>query len=196
MILLNDGYTQISTIEESDKQDVLNLFSKNNFGCDAETGAIRPSNAQFMQIMDDIISKKDDESNIFVLKEDGKFIGYASCFVEYDRITIGHIAIDEKARGRGYGTLLTQFVIFVAENEERDVTLFCTHPNSCFKKMGFKTSDNIHYIYETEGQKTYELPVLFVSKEEFNKRRKKQIEKEVEDFAKFLNSDIFKMLRD
>lgn len=42
MILLNDGYTQISTIEESDKQDVLNLFSKNNFGCDAETGAIRP----------------------------------------------------------------------------------------------------------------------------------------------------------
>ena len=196
MVLYDDGYTEISTISEDDKQAVLKLYSENDFGCDAETGALRPTDSQFLEIMDRIISKKDDERNVFVLKEQGKLIGYASCFVEYDRLTIGHIAIDKPARGRGYGTALTQFIIYIAENEGRDVNLFCLHPNSCFKKMGFETHDSVHYLHKSKGEKTEGLPVLFVSKEEYKKRRIEKREKEVADFAKFLNSGFLDMLGD
>jgi len=197
MFLYDDGYTQFSTIENEDKKYVLKLFSENNFGCDAETGALRPSDSQFMQIMDNIISKKDDESNIFVLKEQDRVIGYASCFVEYDRLVIGHIAIEKDRQHMGFGTLLTQFIVFVAENDDRDVSLFCTHPNSCFKKMGFDTHDGIHYLHTRQGIKTPEIPSpLFVGANEYKKRQEIKSKKEVDDFAKFLNSGILDMLKD
>lgn len=197
MILFTDGYTEFSTISNEDKEHILKLYSENDFGCDAETGALRPSNAQFVQIMDSIISGKDDESNIFVLKEQGRLIGYASCFVEYDRLVIGHIAIEKDRRGIGFGTALTQLVIFIAENENRDVSLFCMHPNSCFKKMGLKSHDGIHYLYERQGIKTPEIPSpLFVGVEEYKKRQEIKSKKEVDDFAKFLDSGILGILKD
>lgn len=195
MILFNDGYTEISTISSEDKPYVLKLYSENDFGCDAETGALRPTNEQFNQIMDDIISGKDDESNIFVLKEHGRLIGYASCFVEYDRLVIGHIAVEKDRRGIGFGSVLTQFIMLVAENDGRDVALFCMHPNSCFKKMGFESADGIHYLHETQNTKHPEIPSpLFVGIEEYKKRQEQKAKKEHDDFAKFLNSDIAKAL--
>ncbi len=196
MVLFSDGYTEISIIAEEDKQKVLELFAENNFGCDYETGSLRPRNDQFIRIMDNIISGKDDESNIFVLKQKGNILGYASCFVEYGRLTIGHIAVDKTKRNKGLGTLLTDFVILVAENEDRDVSLFCLHPNSCFKKMDFETSDGIHYFHKNQGRKTPEIPILFVSKEEYKKRQEKKMKEETDRFAKFLNSDIIKVLRE
>ncbi len=195
MILFSDGYTEISTISNEDKPYVLKLYSENDFGCDAETGALRPTNEQFNKIMDDIISGKDDESNIFVVKEQGRLIGYASCFVEYDRIIIGHIAIEKDRRGIGFGSVLTNFVMFVAENEDRDVTLFCTHPNSCFKKIGLETIDGVHYIYERQNVKHPEIPSpLFVDKDEYKKRQEIKAKKEQDRFARFLESDIVKKL--
>ena len=195
MVLFSDGYTEISTIATEDKPYVLKLYSENNFGCDAETGALRPTNEQFNKIMDDIISGKDDESNIFVLKEQGRLIGYASCFVDYDRLVIGHIAVEKDRQGIGFGTLLTQIVTFVAENENRDVTLFCMHPNSCFKKMGLRTSDGIHYIYEKQSVKYPEIPSpLFVDIDEYKKRQEIKAKKEQDNFARFLKSDIAKKL--
>lgn len=195
MVLFSDGYTEISTISTEDKPYVLKLYAENDFGCDAETGALRPSNEQFNLIMDNIILGKDDESNIFVLKEQGRLIGYVSCFVEYDRLVIGHIAVEKDRRGIGFGSLLTQFVTFVAENEGRNVALFCTHRDSCFKKLGLETTDGIHYIYERQNIKYPEIPSpLFVSIEEYKKRQEIKAKKEQERFVKFLKSDIAKKL--
>lgn len=195
MNLYNKDGIIVSTIEEEDKDKVLEYFSENTFNCDYETGALRPTNAQFMQIMEDIISGEDDESSILVLRKDGEVIGYESMHVEYDRLNIGHIAVKKSERGKGYGELLTRLAILIAENEDRDVGLYCQYPNnSYFKKLGLETKDNIHYLYKRKGIKTEGLPKLFVSVSDYEKRQDEKMAKETKRFAEFLNSDIMQRL--
>ena len=194
MTLYKNAKLSISTIEEEDKSKVLEYFAENDFNCDTESGALRPSNTQFVSIMNGIISGKDDESNIFVMRKENEVIGYISMFVEYDRLKIGHIAIKKSERSQGYGRLLTETAIAVAENEGRDVSLYCRHPNSCFKKMGFESSDGIHYFHKSRGLKNENLPKLFVSVEEYTERKLKEQEKELESFKNFLNSSSFDSL--
>lgn len=191
MNLYNKDGIIVSTIEEQDKKKVLEYFSENTFNCDYETGALRPTNSQFMQIMEGIISGEDDENSILVLKKDGEVIGYESMHVEYDRLNIGHVAVKESERGKGYGELLTRLAILIAENEDRDVGLYCRYSNnSYFKKLGLETSDNIHYLYKRKGIKIEGLPKLFVSISEYRDRQDKKIEEETKRFAEFLGSDI------
>jgi len=197
MNLYNKEGIIVSTIQEEDKEKVLEYFSENNFNCDYETGALRPTNSQFMQIMDGIIAGQDDENNILVLKKEGEVIGYESMYVEYDRLKIGHIAVKKSERGKGYGELLTRLAILIAENEDRDVGLYCQYSNnSYFKKLGLETKDNIHYLYKRKGIKTQGLPKLFVSVSEYEKRQEQKLKDETESFARFLNSDIMQKLFD
>ena len=191
MNLYNKDGIIVSTIEEQDKKKVLEYFSENTFNCDYETGALRPTNSQFMQIMEGIISGEDDENSILVLKKDGEVIGYESMHVEYDRLNIGHVAVKESERGKGYGELLTRLAILIAENEERDVGLYCQYSNNkYFKKLGLATKDNIHYLYKRKGIKTERLPKLFVSVSEYRERQDKKLEEKTKRFAEFLGSDI------
>ena len=81
MNLYNKDGIIVSIIEEQDKEKVLEYFSENTFNCDRETGALRPTNEQFMRIMEGIISGEDDENSILVLKKDGEVIGYESMYV-------------------------------------------------------------------------------------------------------------------
>ena len=196
MIIYNKEGIIVSTIEEEDKEKVLEYFSGNTFNCEHETGALRPTNNQFMQIMEGIISGKDDENSILVLRKDGEVIGYESMYVEYDRLNIGHIAVKESERGKGYGELLTRLAILIAENEDRDVGLYCLYPNNrYFKKLGLETNDNIHYLYKRKGIKTEGLPKLFVSVSEYRKRQEQAVKAENKRFAEFLNSDIIQKLK-
>lgn len=195
MNLYNKDGIIVSTIEEADKEKVLEYFSENTFNCDYETGALRPTNAQFMQIIEGIISGEDDENSILVLRKDGEIIGYESMYVEYDRLNIGHIAVKESERGNGYGELLTRLAILIAENEDRDVALYCQYPNnSYFKNLGLETKDNINYLYKRKGIKTEGLPKLFVSVSEYRKRQEEKIAKETKKFAEFLDSGIIQRL--
>lgn len=195
MNLYNKDGIIVSTIEEADKDKVLEYFSENTFNCDYETGALRPTNAQFMQIMEDIISGEDDESSILVLRKDGEVIGYESMYVEYDRLNIGNIAVKKSERGKGYGELLTRLAILIAENEDRDVGLYCQYPNnSYFKKLGLETKDNIHYLYKRKGIKIEGFPKLFVSVSDYEKRQDEKVAKQTKRFAEFLNPDIMQRL--
>ena len=197
MTLYEKKDIEISVIEEQDKAKVLKYFQENDFNCDYESGALRPSDSQYVKIMDNIISKKDNTSSIFVLKKKGEVIGYISMYVEYDRLHIGHIAVDKKERGKGYGTLMTKLAIAVAENEGRDVSLYCSRPNNCFDKLPFKKLDNVHYLYERKTKKKdKDLPQIFISVEEYKKMRDKELKKEVDNFSKFLNSNIFDIMKD
>ena len=119
MILSKKGKLSVHTIAEDDLGTVLQYFSENDFNCRGESAALRPSNTQFMCIMKDIISGKDDESNIFVLKRNNEVLGYVSMFVDYDRLVIGHIAVDKGERGHGYGSYLTKVAIDVADHRVR-----------------------------------------------------------------------------
>ena len=196
MILYEQEGIMICTIEEQDKKNVLKYFSENNFNCDFETGSLKPSNNQFIKIMEDIISGKDRGSNIFVLRKNGETRGYVSMYVEWSRLNIGHIAVKESERGRGYGTLLTKAAIMVAENEGREVALYCNRQNNVFEKLGFNSNDGIHFLHEYQGIKTEGLPALFMNVEEYEEMAKKRQEKEVESFSKFLDSNIWEILKD
>ena len=188
MIFFKQDDLEISTIENQDKQRILELFSENDFGCDYESGALRPTNAQFSKSMDNIISDKTDEEYIFVLRKNGNAIGYASTFVDYERLIIGHIAVDKSERGNDYGKLLTNCAIMVAENEGRSVSVWSNHLDKYLKSMGFETIDGIHYLHEFQGIKTLGLPKIFVSIEEYKKRQEEKSKREVERFKKFLES--------
>ena len=193
MVIYRNGNISISTIEENDKDKVLKYFSENSFNCNHLDDNLRPTNSQFLKIMDDIISGQDDESNIFVLKKNEQVIGYESMFVEYDRLIIGHIAVDKSERRCGYGELLTKLAIVIAENEGRNVGLYCNHLNSYLRKIGFETIDGIHYIYKRR-KISKETPVFFVSVEKYRERKEKEIEQEVKRYTKFLQSGILDVL--
>ena len=196
MILSKKGKLSVHTIAEEDTAKVLQYFSENTFNCDRESGALRPSNTQFMCIMKDIISGKDDESNIFVLKRNNEVLGYVSMFVDYDRLVIGHIAVDKNERSKGYGTYLTRVAIDVAEHTGRGVRLYCSHPNPVFAKMDFTTPDGIHFYHEHKKRiiNPNKYPPLFVDKETYATRQAERQKQEVERFSKFLNSGIMDVL--
>ena len=196
MILSKKGKLSVHTIAEDDLGTVLQYFSENDFNCRGESAALRPSNTQFMCIMKDIISGKDDESNIFVLKKFGKTIGYVSMFVEYDKMVIGHIAVDKGERGHGYGSYLTKVAIDVAEHTGRGVRLYCSHPNPVFAKMDFTTPDGIHFYHEHKKRilNPNKYPPLFVDKATYATRQAERQKQEVERFSKFLNSGIMDVL--
>jgi len=193
MIFYKQDDLEISTIENQDKKKVIELFSENDFGCDYESGALRPTNSQFSKLIDDIISEKTDEEYIFVLRKNGNVIGYASTFVDYDRLVIGHIAVDKSERGKDYGKLLTNCAIMVAENEDRSVSVWSNHLDKYLKSMGFVTTDGIHYLHEFQGMKTPGLPTIFVSIEEYKKRQDEKSKREVERFKNFLESGMGKL---
>ncbi|MBE6149772.1 MAG: GNAT family N-acetyltransferase [Firmicutes bacterium] len=192
MLIYRNKNISISTIEENDKYKVLEYFSENSFNCSPFDNDLRPTNTQFLNIMDNIIKGKDDESNIFVLKKDGEVIGYESMFVEYGRLIIGHIAVKKEERNKGYGQLLTELAVLIAELEGRDVSLFCKYKNSYLKKIGFETNDDIHYLYKRKKQNK-EVHMFFISVEEYRKRKQKEMEEETKSFAKFLESGIMDM---
>ena len=185
MILYNKNNITISTIEEQDKEIVLKYYQENTFNCDYESGSLRPTIKEFIKIMDSIIYDNNDEENILIIKNNNKAIGYLSMFVEYDRLVLGHIAMDKKQRNKGYGKLLTELSILIAENEDRNIRLYCHYNNRFLKELGFTTSDNIHYYYHTNKKKN-NLPKLFVSIDEYKKRQEQKQEENLERFNKIL----------
>lgn len=190
MVLYEKDEIKISTIEETDKVKVLKYFQENSFNCNYLDESLRPTDEQFLQIMDYIIKGKDDENNIFVIKKNGEVIGYESMFVEYDRLIIGHIAVKKSERGKGYGELLTRIAMLIAENEDRDVSLHCNYPNSYLRKIGFETKNNINYIYKRKNIKTEGLPKFFISVKDYQERQNKKLEEDLKKWADFLDSGI------
>lgn len=191
MVLYENGEISVSTIEKQDEDKVVGYFLENDFNCDGESGALKPSENQFRNIIQSVIDG-DDENNIFVLKKNAEPIGYISMFVEYGKLELGHIAVDKNERGKGYGKLLTELAIDVAEQDGRDVSLYCLYPNSFLRKLGFKSEDNVHYLRKRTGNFSNKMPKIFVGVEEYSKRQELKAQKEVERFKSFLNSDFMK----
>lgn len=189
MVLYEDGGISIATIEEQDKAKVMQYFLENDFNCDGESGSLKPSERQFSEIIDGIISGEDDENNIFVLRKNDEALGYVSMFVEYNSLNLGHIAVNKNERGKGYGKLLTEMVTKVADHDGREVALFCMYPNSFWSELGFESHDGIHFLRQPKPYVGASLPRLFVSKEEYAKRKELESAREHESFVNFLKSD-------
>ena len=122
-------------------------------------------------------------------------LGYVSCFVEYDRLHIGHIAVDKAHRGLGYGKMLTKLAISVAESTGRDVSLYCSHSNPLFAKMDFECLDGVHFHHKARKfHPIKKYPKLFVDIDTYKARKDAEMKKQTDSFKKFLESDAFKVL--
>lgn len=191
MVFYEKENLKVRIVEEKDIPYILKYFEENNFNCDFETGSLKPSKEKFKSIIEDIISGKDKTETILVLEKDNIAIGYLSCFVEYDRMTLGHIAVKKEERNNGYGKLLTKIALKIAANENRDVVLKCYYKNNSYlKELGFKTTDNFFYIWNGKKEKN-EYPIIFMTCEEYSKMKEEKMKEDLENWKKFLNSDIF-----
>lgn len=192
MVLYEKEDIKVRIVEERDIPYILKYFSENNFNCNYENGALRPSVSQFEKIARDVINCEDKTQTILVVEKDKIAIGYLSCYVEYDRMHLGHIAVKKEERNNGYGRLLTLIALKIASNENRDVVLQCYYKdNSYLKKIGFNTKDNIHYIWNGKKEKN-EYPIIFMTYDEYKKKEEEKLQKELESYRNLLDSDFMK----
>lgn len=194
MLLYKKDNISISLIEESDIEEVLKLFSENTFNVTPDTG-MKPTSYQFEEVIRENMNKETKKKEtVLVLKSDDAVIGYLSCFIDYSRLTLGHIAVNEAYQHRGYGRLLTITAMHLASLSNRDVDCICYHRNKYLKSLGFETEDDIFYIFRGRLDVKIGTPDIFMSIEEYKEMKKRENEREVEDYSKFLDSDIGKML--
>lgn len=140
-------------------------------------------------MIDSIKSDKKDEA-VFIIERNNEILGYLSAFIEYSLLNIGHIAVKKEYQHKGYGKLLMQLVVKVAENENRDIRLVCNYRNSSIlKDLCFKTNNNVNYSLETEKKKN-NLPKIFMTCDEYKKNQDDITKKQLDEWKNFLNSGI------
>lgn len=189
MTLYQKDNIKVRIVEEKDVPYILKFFNENSFNCDFETNSLRPSTFQFEEIIREVIKGECLTETVLVLEKDNICIGYLLCYIEYDRMHLGHIAIKKNERNKGYGKLLTIIALKIASNENRDVSLTCYYKNNSYlKSLGFNTSDNIHYLWKGPKVRN-EYPIIFMTNEEYKKMKELEMEKELADWTNFLNSD-------
>lgn len=188
MELYNNNDVSISLIEEEDIEDVIKLFSSNTFNVDFGN-SIRPTNYEFEQIIRENMQKEKKLDTVLVLKEKGVFCGYLSCFVEFSRLVLGHIAVSLEYQHNGYGRLLTLVALYLASKQNRDVSCVCYYPNKYLKSLGFRSIDDVSYLFEGRLDYPEGIPDIFISIEEYKEIKDKEYEKEIQAFKDFLDSD-------
>ena len=95
-----------------------------------------------------------------VAEEDGKILGYAGAWLVFDEGHITNIAVDEAARGRGIGTMVTQALMQYAANMGvQYMTLEVRKSNlvaqGLYKKLGFIELGVRKRYYEDNGEDAY-----------------------------------------
>lgn len=170
MLFYDRDGIKVETLKLQDKEKVLDYYAKDTLDCNYEASILKINTENFRKIIDDLVLEKTDEINIFVLKKNDQVIGYETMYIDCDRLHIGSIIIDKKEQDKGYDELLIRLAVLVAENDQRDVSLYCDRDNKCLEKIGFKTTDNIYYFYEKIGLKIEWYPKIFASVDEYRKR--------------------------
>ncbi len=194
MVLYEKNNVIVRTIEEKDILYVLKYFDENSFNCDFETSSLRPSAYQFEEIIRKIINGECKTEAVLVLEKNNICIGYLSCYISYSNMYLGHIAVKKEERSKGYGKLLTLIALKIASNENRDVFLTCYYrKNRYLRSLGFTSSDNIHFMWNGQKEKN-DFPIIFMTNEEYEEMREKEMEKEDEEWSDFLESDLMMRL--
>ena len=183
----------VSVIEEFDIDIVLDLFDVNSFNCDYETGALRPTRKQFYEIIKEGMASLSKTDCVFVLRKRNVCIGYISCFIEYDRLNMGHIAVKKEEQHKGYGKLLTSIAMMIASKENRDVSCECFHENNYLGSLGFTKFINGHYLFKGRID-SKDMPSVFMSIDDYRTMQEEKMAQEVESYRQFLKSDFMKSI--
>lgn len=190
MILYQKDDLEISLIEEDDIEDVIELFESFDFDINYGTGN-KPISSTFRRIIKQNLSREEKIDTVLVLRKDLKVIGYLSCFVDYSRIVLGHIAINSDYQHRGYERLLTLVSMYLASKSNRDVSCVCYHQNKYLTDLGFETNDGINYMFKGRLEEDC-VPDIFISIEDYSELQRKEAKEEIERFKRFLDSPLGK----
>lgn len=107
------------------------------------------------------LKKLIDDKNIYVIKENNYIVGYTILFIyekndnplmHYRKVLyIDSLAIDEKFRGKDYGTKFINFIKKLGENldcTDIELSVNCENTSAIklYEKMGMKVKDVNYYI--------------------------------------------------
>lgn len=193
MIFYDKDGIVIRLVEEKDINNIIDLFSKNNFNCDFESGSLKPSNNQLESIIRDSVNNENRTEGFLVLEKDNNFIGYLAMHIDYDRLVLGHIAVKKNERHKNYGRMLTFVALNIASNEDREVICQCFNPKNYLVKIGFRHLGGGTYYKKTKHVDK-KIPKVFMSIEDYKALQDKKMKQEVDDFKNFLNSDVARLL--
>ena len=195
MIFYDKDGIVIRLAEEQDISKIVELFSKNNFNCDYESGSLRPSNSQLENLINESINSDIKTDAYLVMYKGEKFIGYLAMHIDYDRVVIGHTAVVKKEQHKNYGRMMTFVALNIASNEDRDVVCQCYNPNNYFVKIGFKNIGSGNYLKKTKHVDK-KIPKVFISNNEYKRMQLERQKQEIDNFKSFLESDTFKLIKD
>ncbi len=192
MVFYKKNDIEVSLVEEKDIKEISKIYEAYNFKFDENVFDV-PTPLKFENIMREGITKTKKTDTVIVLKKNNEIIGYLSCFVRFDCIVIGHIAVKTKERNQGFGTLLINTAIKLALASNRQIKCTSYGNEHFLLNLGFKKSFDIHYTFE--GQMPNEnLPDIFASLEDYEQFEQKKIEQSVKDYGRFLNSNLGKII--
>ena len=203
----------ISTIDKEDIEGIVDCFEKNGPVYFKYMDSPSPLNlkSDLYKMMNNSLDGTDNTNAILVIKRKGIIIGYMHMYVEYGITCLADIVInsDEQNDTR---CSLTKTCISIAKsfasNDHRTLRIYRSYGSKnrilseywlgpMLKREGFTlTGDYMDYArffeYEyNENEATVAgLPSLFPSIEEYSRRATEESQKRVDDFVRFMNSDI------
>lgn len=190
MILYQENETIIRTLEQRDKEEILEMFRNETFGFIGLLADERPSIIDEMKVIDKVLAKEEVAEEYIILEQDGIIISYASIYqVMKDRIHIGTMITKKEYRNSGYGTKLLKFIKNYADQNKLIVkteTLTC---GSLLSSVGFRNGTRyVDYIYTPKllTNETLKIPV-FLDYDGQQKINEQQKNKNLENYEKTLD---------
>lgn len=189
MILYQENEIIIRTLEQRDKEEILEMFRNETFGLIGPLADERPSIVDEIKVIDKVLAKEEVSENYIILEQEGIIISYASIYQDMkDRIHIGTLITKKEYRNNGYATKLLRFIKNYANQNNLIVkaeTLTC---RSLLSYVGFANGERyVDYIYRPK-QLTKEIPKIpvFLDYEGQQLINEQEEIKNLEDYKKTL----------
>lgn len=198
MILKNENNKIIRTIEYRDRNEILSMFQKEDFGLVGLLADQRPSLYEEAKVIDYVLNKELLAEEYIILEIEGIIVTYACVYQDgIDRIHIGSIVTKKEYRHHGYGSYLLEFIKEYADQNNliiRTESLTC---GSLLQKLGFDYRKSlIEFMYTPKKSiepKRYPIFLDYERNREIQEKlTKEREEKDLENYSKCL--DILKDL--
>lgn len=190
MILKQEENMIIRTIEVQDKNEILEMFRKENFGFFGPLADQKPSVYDEMRAIDNVLAKEELAEQYLILEIEGIIVTYMCVYQDRrDSIHIGSMITKEEYRNQGYGAYLLRFIIEYANQNNltiRTETLTC---ESLLRRMKFQLNTNgrkTDYIYFPKKSTFSDHYYKFLDYAGSIKKEQKRQQEEIKSYEKTL----------
>lgn len=191
MILSQEDTKIIRTIENRDKEEVIDMFKREDFGFCGFLADQRLSLVNEIRIIDEVLNKEELEEEYIILEIEGIIVSYACVYQDRkDRIHIGSIVTKEEYRRQGFGSHLLKFIMGYADQNSLMIKAESLTCKKLLLNLGFNSGiRSIDFIYKPQpiNQIQEKYPTFLNYEGQQNKQKEKIKEsKEIESFSKTL----------